>query len=82
MTDLQAILGGTLRAPGIHGEIEIKVSEPFQIRKVNSVNILLQFYCPQGLLTVTGVPKRWCCYYTDLKEGVNCNFWILEIGIV
>ena len=29
MTDLQAILGGTLRAPGIHGEIEIKVSEPF-----------------------------------------------------
>lgn len=26
ITDLQAILGGTLRAPGIHGEIEIKVS--------------------------------------------------------
>ena len=29
MTNLQAILGGTLRAPGIHGEIEIKVSESF-----------------------------------------------------
>jgi len=29
ITDLQAILGGTLRAPGIHGEIEIKVSGSF-----------------------------------------------------
>jgi len=29
MTDPQAILGGTLRAPGIHGEIEIKVSKSF-----------------------------------------------------
>jgi len=29
MIDPQAILGGTLRAPGIHGEIEIKVSKSF-----------------------------------------------------
>jgi len=40
MTDSQAILGGTLRAPGIHGEIEIKVSEPFLNQKVNSANVL------------------------------------------